>query len=107
MEILNISFPSEYLSMGVKEKRCLSQPEISEYCFKKECTKHLQVYQTLVKVYQTFISVLNFYKYTKIFIREYQTPMRVYQTPIRAYQTLSKEKVLSICPCSTLSQCHF
>ncbi len=32
-EILNISFPSEYLSTGVKEKGCLSRPEISEYCF--------------------------------------------------------------------------
>ena len=27
------SFPSEYLLMGVKEKGCLSRPEISEYCF--------------------------------------------------------------------------
>ncbi len=27
-------YPSEYLSMGVKEKGCLSQPEISEYCLK-------------------------------------------------------------------------
>ena len=33
MEILNISFPSEYLSMDVKEKGGLSRPEISEYCF--------------------------------------------------------------------------
>ncbi len=34
MEILNIGFPSEYLSIVVKEKGCLSRPEISEYCSK-------------------------------------------------------------------------
>ncbi len=33
-DILNISFPSEYLSMDVKEKGWLSRPEISEYCFR-------------------------------------------------------------------------
>ncbi len=32
---LNTSFTSEYLSMGDKEKGCLSRPEISEYCFKQ------------------------------------------------------------------------
>ncbi len=29
----HLTFPSEYLSIGVKEKGCSSRPEISEYCF--------------------------------------------------------------------------
>ncbi len=33
----NKSFPSEYLSMGVKERECSSRPEISEYCFNNQC----------------------------------------------------------------------